>query len=142
MSEVIPRLYISGVNPAKNMEWLKSHGITHIVNAAYELPNYFPGKFQYLSLKMHDKPDENIQHVLAPSQRFISDALANPNNAVLVHCYMGMSRSASIVTYYLMSRLVGPQEARLYYSLWQLRKKHPLANPNRGYMRQLAGKSL
>lgn len=142
MSEVIPRLYISGVNPAKNEQWLREHGVTHIVNTAHELPNYFPGKFYYLSLKLHDKPDEDIQHALEPSRRFITDALANPNNVVLVHCFMGMSRSASIVTYYLMSRLVGPRESCLYYALWQLRSKHSLANPNRGYMLQLAGKPL
>ena len=142
MSEVIPRLYISGVNPAKNLEWLRDHGITHIVNAAHELPNYFPTKFYYLSLSLHDRADEDISHVFEPSRKFISDALANPNNAVLVHCFMGMSRSASVVTYYLMSRLIGPPDARLYYALWQLRSKHSLANPNRGYMLQLSGRRL
>jgi len=142
MSQVIPRLYISGVNPAKSEQWLREHGVTHIVNAAHELPNYFPNKFYYLSLNLHDRPDEDIHHILEPSRKFIESALANPTNVVLVHCFMGMSRSASVVTYYLMSKLVGPRESRLYYALWQLRSKHSLANPNTGYMIQLAGKTL
>lgn len=138
MSEVIPRLYIGGINPARNGDWLKSHKITHIINAAAEIPNFYPSSYSYLNLKLHDRPDEDINHVFEPSRQFIEAALQNPNNTVLVHCYMGMSRSASVVVYYLMSRLIGPTESRLYYALWQLRRKHSLANPNRGYMSQLA----
>lgn len=137
MSEVSPRLYISGSQVARNFEWLRMHGITHIVNCANELPNYYPSNFYYMRLNMFDRSNEDIRHTLEPSKKFIDVALADPNNAVLVHCHMGMSRSATIVLYYLMGKIEGPKESVLDYALWQLRSKHSVANPNRGYMKQL-----
>lgn len=138
MSLVIPRLYISDAKHAHSEAWLRQHNITHIVNCAAEVPSPHAGIVKYLNLRMHDSPTEDIRHTLPSSKQFIHGAMtSSPNNNVLVHCYMGMSRSASIVVYYLMNRLVGPCEARYWYALRQLRKKHPIANPNRGYAKQL-----
>jgi len=49
-----------------------------------------------------DVPWENLQKYFQPSVRFIKEAIES-GGSVFVHCYAGMSRSATIVVAYLMS---------------------------------------
>ena len=63
--------------------------------------------------------------------KFIRMALKETN--VLVHCMMGVSRSASMVIWHLMTReKMGLAEA---YNL--VKQKRPIINPNRGFVEQL-----
>ena len=66
------------------------------------------------------------------STDFIKEAL-NEGGVVLVHCFAGVSRSASIVIAYLM-RFGGMS----FGSAIQLvRNKRPWISPNHGFMNQL-----
>lgn len=129
-------------------------GFTHIVNCTRELPNYFDGRgsgvrasasersegfpsVHYLRLGLLDNPtpgDEDLINTLEPSYRYIANIIArNPNARILVHCRAGISRSASVVIYYLMrSRGVSYHDALNY-----LKSKRPIVNPNPWYQRQL-----
>ena len=52
---------------------------------------------------------------------------------MLVHCAYGISRSSTLVIAYLMKKLrIGYSEA---YSF--VRRKRPMASPNRGFQEQL-----
>lgn len=132
--EVYPRLYLGNAAFASDIELLSGLGITHIVNCAKEVPDYFKGNFnfQYLHLLLNDVPDENISRFFTVSKDFITDALEN-GGVVLVHCWAGVSRSVTIVIYYLMNILeISPQHA-----LQIIREHRPIAKPNIGFMRQL-----
>lgn len=52
---------------------------------------------------------------------------------VLVHCHMGISRSAAIILGYLMKT----KQWTLEKSLWVLKVKRPIVNPNPGFMDNL-----
>jgi hypothetical protein len=132
--EVYPRLYLGNAAFASDIELLSGLGITHIVNCAKEVPDYFKGdfNFQYLHLMLNDVPNENITRFFTTSKQFISNALDN-GGVVLVHCWAGVSRSVTIVIYYLMNTLhVSPQHA-----LQMIREYRSIARPNIGFMRQL-----
>jgi protein-tyrosine phosphatase len=128
------RVYISNSEIASNSGWLRKSGITHIVNCASELPNYFPNKFGYYRTEMHDIPSETIINRVEAAFKFISETLRrDPNAKILIHCHMGISRSASVAIYYLMRRY----GVSFKYAMSLLKSRHSVTNPNVGYASQL-----
>lgn len=64
----------------------------------------FPSDLKYKVVSALDVPWENIQKNFAPCNRFIRQAIQQ-GGQVFVHCYAGVSRSATIVVAYLMQEL-------------------------------------
>ncbi|TRY59777.1 hypothetical protein DNTS_027182 [Danionella cerebrum] len=94
---------------ARDLKFLSSVGITHIVNAAHGAHHIDTGAEFYseLSIKYHgveasDSRDFDITPFLYDAARFIHDALSQHGVKVLVHCARGVSRSAVLVLAYLM----------------------------------------
>eukprot|EP00602_Paraphysomonas_sp_CaronLab_P007957 CAMPEP_0185035108 /NCGR_PEP_ID=MMETSP1103-20130426/25857_1 /TAXON_ID=36769 /ORGANISM="Paraphysomonas bandaiensis, Strain Caron Lab Isolate" /LENGTH=709 /DNA_ID=CAMNT_0027572037 /DNA_START=248 /DNA_END=2377 /DNA_ORIENTATION=- len=101
-AEVYPKIYIGSIHAAFNQEALMERGITHILNAS-RLPSTFPKNFTYLSIDIRDKDEANILACIPASNIFIEAGV--DSGGVLVHCYGGRSRSAALVTAFLMSSL-------------------------------------
>lgn len=98
MEEVIPRLFISGLDAACSPELKASKGITHIVSIGCQIePKY--DDCQMLEFPhIRDLPEALIVAVFDRSNSFISAALNSSDSTnVLVHCYYGQSRSAAVV---------------------------------------------
>lgn len=88
----------------------------------------------YLKFELEDEESQSISQCFEPAHEFIleSKRAATPGG-VLVHCYAGVSRSATIVISYLMKHhRMSYSEARKY-----LRSKRPCICPNPGFSRQL-----
>eukprot|EP01006_Ploeotia_vitrea_P007027 TRINITY_DN15669_c0_g1_i1.p2 TRINITY_DN15669_c0_g1~~TRINITY_DN15669_c0_g1_i1.p2 ORF type:complete len:274 (+),score=12.52 TRINITY_DN15669_c0_g1_i1:1360-2181(+) len=90
---------------------LATLGITHVVNCTTDVDNCCDEshntqhKAQYVRVPVEDDPTADIGAHLAVSCDFISTALqAENNNKVLVHCWQGRSRSATVLIYYLMQK--------------------------------------
>lgn len=134
INHVIDRLFIGDHKAASTLNILTDHNISHIVNATQEVPNYFKSKFHYINLGLKDKwEDEDILGVLEPSYRYIDNVLKVDNSRVLVHCHAGISRSASIVIYYLMKKYELSFEKALNF----LKNKRMIVSPNPWYTYQL-----
>jgi protein-tyrosine phosphatase len=132
--EVYPGLYLGNAAFASDADLLTGLGITHIVNCAKEVPDYFKGdfNFEYLHLMLDDIPNENITRFFELSRKFIKESLDN-RKIVLVHCWAGISRSVTVVIYYLVKTLgISVKDA-----LEMVRKCRPVANPNPGFIKQL-----
>jgi hypothetical protein len=68
-----------------------------------------------------------------PSTNSGSSLQPKPKNVVLVHCFAGMSRSATIVCAYLLATTsMNTQE-----SIQFVRSKRPIVQPNYGFEKQL-----
>lgn len=133
IDDIDGRVFIGNDAGARNLHKLKRIGITHIINCAGELRNYHPSDFHYLSLDLQDRNDD-IMRYLERTYRYILYALkSNPKNKVLIHCFAGVSRSASIATYYLMRKNKIPFSSALQI----LRGKRQIVSPNQFYTRQL-----
>ena len=76
--------------------------ITRVLIAAYQLSEIFPDDITYLKLDIEDKSEENISEYFQISFDFISSCPKGEN--ILVHCKSGVSRSATIVTAYLIQK--------------------------------------
>ncbi|KAG9840449.1 dual specificity protein phosphatase 12, partial [Aureobasidium melanogenum] len=127
------KLYIGGIFTLRRKDQLAEAGITHVLSVL-RLPleeKLFEG-YKHMVIEVDDVEDENLLEHFPAATRFIEDGLAS-GGAVLVHCAMGKSRSATCVIAYLMQKYhISPAEA-----LEQIRQSRPLCEPNEGFMKQL-----
>ncbi|KAK4317029.1 hypothetical protein Pmani_011841 [Petrolisthes manimaculis] len=141
MDECYPGLYIGDISAAKNKDSLKNVGITHVLNTAQgkkftmvdtEADYYKDVGIQYLGLKLLDIATANIAQYFEDGARFIEDALS-AGGKVLVHCFMGISRSATISCAFLMLH----RNMNAIEAITSLRKNRAIY-PNDGFLSQLA----
>uniref|UniRef100_A0A8C7T9C7 Dual specificity protein phosphatase n=1 Tax=Oncorhynchus mykiss TaxID=8022 RepID=A0A8C7T9C7_ONCMY len=109
MDEVQPRIYIGDMYAAKDKRTLRTHHITHVLNAADGKFNVNTGasyyrdtKISYHGVEAFDMPSFDLSTFFYSAAKFIKTALSSPTSNVLVHCAMGLSRSSSLVLAYLM----------------------------------------
>ena len=104
MSEILPqKLYLGSLDDAINTDWIKDNNIKDVVSIISgidtdELTNIL----EKINVKHHifnilDMSDQNISELF----KVIFDIIDN-SQSVLVHCFMGVSRSATIILAYLM----------------------------------------
>nr|OQO29561.1 hypothetical protein B0A51_04119 [Rachicladosporium sp. CCFEE 5018] len=112
---------------------LQEIGLTHVLSVL-RLPldqDLFAG-YTHKVVEVDDVDDENLLEHLPGCVAFIQDGL-DSGGAVLVHCAMGKSRSATAICAYLMhTRHISASEA-----LAHLRQTRPFCEPNDGFMKQL-----
>ncbi|KAF8479532.1 protein-tyrosine phosphatase-like protein [Russula ochroleuca] len=134
-SKIAPRLYLTCLATAKDVAQLADLGITHVVSVIEDAPK-FPSTYPLhtLHISVSDYDGEDILSHLPTTTSFIRGALAeSPKNRVLVHCFMGISRSTTVVIAYLIATTkMTPHEA-----LTSVRSKRTIVRPNRGFMSQL-----
>uniref|UniRef100_A0A8C4TGA4 Dual specificity protein phosphatase n=2 Tax=Erpetoichthys calabaricus TaxID=27687 RepID=A0A8C4TGA4_ERPCA len=107
--EVWPNLYIGDEYTARDKTELLSLGITHIVNAAHGRyhvntgAGYYSDMYiDYYGVEADDDPEFDLSPYFHPTAKFIRAGLNSPKGKVLVHCAMGISRSAALVFAFLM----------------------------------------
>ncbi|KAM9334390.1 serine/threonine/tyrosine-interacting-like protein 2 [Symphorus nematophorus] len=138
VDEVWPNIYIAEKSVAVNKARLKRMGITHILNTAhgtgvYTGESFYAGmNIQYMGIEVDDFPDADISVHFRPTAEFLDEALLTHKGKVLVVSMMGVSRSAVLVTSYLMIF----QHMTIMEALTSMRKKRAI-NPNEGFLKQL-----
>ena len=133
ISQVDDRLYISDGATAHCKETLLNHKITHIVNVTDNLVSKYPDEFKYANYPVDDFASEDLGIYFDEATKFISDALSeNEENRVLVHCFQGVSRSATIMTAFLIFKDKIP-----FHEAIEKIKKNRYIMPNAGFKKQL-----
>ncbi|CAF3419955.1 unnamed protein product [Rotaria socialis] len=129
---ILPHLYLGSEWNASNFEELKANNIGYVLNVSREIDNFFPGHFKYLNVRVHDHDDADLLKEWEKTFRFINEAKLN-NQSCLVHCKMGISRSASTVLAYLMKE----NNHSLVDALEHVKQRRSCVNPNGGFRNQL-----
>ena len=138
-------LYIGDLRGARHRELLREHNITAIVSlvGADHFRSTQPWfrkaipEANHLHIPCMDVPTEDLLLHFGRINNFILNRLVDPSAEkepnVLVHCAMGISRSASAVIAFLMMRNSWDYDTSLKF----LRKKRPAVRPNPGFEEQL-----
>lgn len=135
--EVYPGIILGNAETAKNTDYLKKIGVTHVLNTAERHVPVNPGKYpvngmSYYGFHVDDAPTSNISRYFHRTTDYMDEALRG-GGKVMVNCVMGWSRSASVVAAYLMAKKgMSSQEA-----LETIRRARPI-RPNPGFLQQLA----
>lgn len=119
-----------------DLDYLKSVGATHVLNTAEQhvqvsQARYASRGIQYYGFHVDDLPHCNISRYFHRTTEFIDRAVTG-GGLVVVNCYMGLSRSASCVIAYLMTKHDMSFERALDFV-----KKSRQVRPNEGFVRQL-----
>ncbi|OAF67497.1 hypothetical protein A3Q56_04777 [Intoshia linei] len=131
-TQILPYLYLGTEMNACNYHELKELNITHILNMTVEIDNFYPFEFNYKNIRVLDIPTSTLLDKWHHTFCFIEDVRKN-NGAVLVHCKMGISRSASTVIAYLMKyKSISMNEATEF-----VKNKRSIIQPNKGFNKQL-----
>lgn len=131
-------LYLGSIGAANNKTLLKSLNVTHILTVANSLPPAYPNDFTYKVVDVPDREHVDIAQFFEECFNFIEEG--KRTGGVLVHCFVGRSRSVTIVIAYLMKK----HGMSLSEALNLVKSKRSVAAPNSGFMSQLRnyGKSL
>ncbi|XP_030631333.1 dual specificity protein phosphatase 12 [Chanos chanos] len=125
-------LYIGGVCDLKDPKTLVNTGITHILTVDSEEP-VLQG-FQTKFVRALDESSTDLLSHFDGCVRFIYDAVRTPQSSVLVHCHVGQSRSAAVVTAYLMKT----QKMSLQDAYKKLQQIKPDVKMNEEFLDQLS----
>jgi atypical dual specificity phosphatase len=126
--EIIDNIYVGSGYHASNWELLEKLEITHIINVAVEIPNYFENDIDYLKIdKIKDDGEEiynkNELDILLEN---IHKILKNKKNKLFIHCLVGRSRSVTILIAYLIKY----HKINLDESLKLIKSKREYINPS------------
>ncbi|KAL1757942.1 protein-tyrosine phosphatase-like protein [Schizophyllum commune] len=135
--EILPGLYLGSFVVSKELETLKSLGITHVVcirdaKEAFTVKPRFPQDFKYMTLDVEDNEEQNLIRLFPGAKAFIDQAISQ-GGKVLVHCNGGISLSPAFVVMFVMQ----------YYQLnWEdalhlVQNRRYCISPNGGFLTQI-----
>ncbi|XP_076613561.1 protein phosphatase Slingshot homolog 1 isoform X2 [Chaetodon auriga] len=130
---IFDHVYLGSEWNASNLEELRDCGVGYILNVTREIDNFFPGMFSYHNVRVYDEEATDLLAHWNDTYNFIVKAKKN-NSKCLVHCKMGVSRSASTVIAYAMKEYGWSLEKAYNF----VKQKRSIAQPNAAFMRQLA----
>ncbi|KAH9994146.1 protein-tyrosine phosphatase-like protein [Russula compacta] len=123
------QLYIGNLAAAKSIELRRQFGITHVVSVCQDYPLQGPN---HLVISVQDSEYDDILIHLPDACRFIQNTL-DGGGRVLVHCFMGISRSATVIAAYLMSTRHIP----VHKAIAIIKRARPQVQPNYGFIKEL-----
>lgn len=135
--EIIPNLFLTNYQTARNLLYSDEPSIklTHLLTVADELDLSKEAASKNIVYRQISADDYNSFDLLQYFQgmtSFIHKCITN-NGTIVVHCLMGVSRSAATVMAYLIRfKKMTTEEA-----LKAVKEKRMVSEPNQGFMRQL-----
>ncbi|KIK63727.1 hypothetical protein GYMLUDRAFT_986523 [Collybiopsis luxurians FD-317 M1] len=123
------QIYLGNLSCAVSSHLLKQLGITHIVSVCPDFPSTGPN---HLTIEVDDSDYDDLLIHLPEACQFIQKAI-DQGGRVLVHCVMGISRSATVLAaFFMQSKELSSSEALEF-----IRTRRPCIQPNYGFLKQL-----
>lgn len=138
-NHIIDNIYIGDVYDAHNIDNLNQHNIKHVISAVTGFDDIYDNTINHLCLSLIDNEEQNIIHYFEITNHFIDKIISknistsNKQEAILIHCICGVSRSTTILLAYLIKKY----KYKPYEALEVVKKKRNIVNPNSNFMKQL-----
>ena len=128
-SQITDNIYLGNLLNAQNIKGMLELGIKKVLSLITETQLLvYPKEIEHKLINIPDLPRQNIIQYFDECLLFIDN-----NKKILVHCFAGASRSATIVIAYIMWKYqLGFSEA-----FETVKKRRPIISPNIGFIRQL-----
>ena len=132
---ITPALLLGSRPRREALPALRKHGVTHVVSCLPEADRasvaFLRDALAHLFLPLRDGVHEDISAVMPEFFAFVSGA--GPKARVLVHCEVGVSRSAALVIAHIMQA----ERLRFYAAYQKVRTRRAQVLPNIGFATQL-----
>ena len=129
MNYIIDNIYLGGNDAASDENYLKQYNITTVINCAEEIVSVYKD-IKFLELNLYDSFNQPLFPKFEVAYKFIKK---NSKNNILIHCALGVSRSASLVAFYMMKEKGWDYDICYNY----MKERRPIVNPNSNYVEQL-----
>tara|TARA_B100000795_G_scaffold189980_1_gene144675 strand:+ start:476 stop:1033 length:558 start_codon:yes stop_codon:yes gene_type:complete len=134
LTPVIDNIFIGNACNSSSYYELTENRIRTVVNVTEEIPNYFEEEFDYFKAPIRDTAEDSLQPYFKNILDYIYKQQEKyPDSNILIHCYMGSSRSAAIVVLYLISKHNYTLENAVNF----LREKRDIVNINTIFIQNL-----
>ena len=132
-THIVDNIYLGSAFNATNQIQLKKLNIDLILNITPDISNHYPTNFTYVQCPVQDNGLDKI----SPHFETTYDTIISHNNEftqnILVHCFMGASRSVSIIVYYLMKN----KSYTLDEAIKVVQSKRPIINLSKSFYAEL-----
>jgi protein-tyrosine phosphatase len=139
-THIVDNIYLGSAFNAASYNTLKDNNISVIFNITKEISNYFPKDFTYYKCNIYDNNKHSISSYLEKIYQEIRYHQQKTEGNILIHCYMGASRSASVVLYYVMKTCKNNSGEYLSFdeALNFIKSKRQVVNPTFRFTKDLA----
>ena len=104
-NQIIPNLWLGNRNSPKETDQLLKNNIKLIINCSKDIVYESDVNIQVVRLSIHDINSEESNNILGDQIEYLTyliNIYLNNNCGVLIHCYAGVQRSATVVLCYLL----------------------------------------
>ncbi len=129
MNYIIDNIYLGGNDAASDENYLKQYNITTVINCAEEIVSVYKD-IKLLELNLYDSFNQPLFPKFEVAYKFIKK---NSKNNILIHCALGVSRSASLVAFYMMKEKGWDYDTCYNY----MKERRPIVDPNSNFVGQL-----
>mmetsp|Transcript_8686 Transcript_8686/g.14420 ORF Transcript_8686/g.14420 Transcript_8686/m.14420 type:complete len:459 (+) Transcript_8686:148-1524(+) len=133
MTLLTDNILVGGRDDAEDLNKLMAYGVTHILNTAQQVPNYYPENFVYFKVAILDNTSATINETADHVSAFLHH-IESIGGRVLVHCVAGVSRSVSMIILHLIRNHQLPLNDAFNY----IRSCRNQICPNEAFKLQLA----
>lgn len=135
MSKINSYLYIGDKDHASDKDgFLIPNGIKTIINCDASIPNFHKGDFEYINLRLFNKPQQDIIVGGEQLKEYITEKVKK-SEPVLVHCDDGKSLSPALMIYTFMKLYRWTYDEATKY----LSEFHQGIDINSSFIQQLVG---
>jgi hypothetical protein len=137
-TKIYDRVYLGSAYNASCWYTLEKLNIKYIINVTSEISNYYQSQgIEYYRIPIKDNNNESMIEYFDISYQNINNFLENNNGNVLIHCYMGASRSATIAAMFLSKKT----NVDITEIIENLKIQRPLVNPTQQFIKDLIDKT-
>ena len=129
MNYIIDNIYLGDIVAASNETFLKEYNISIVINCAIEFESNYKD-LKALELKLYDSIYQNLFPKFEYAYKIIKQY---QKTNILIHCMAGVSRSASLVIFYIMKEKKWDYDKSFEY----VQRIRDFISPNLSFIDQL-----